>query len=511
MSAILPISLFLALVAPAQAGAIDRHVGDDVVLVVRLDLAQIDVDGLLQSVFVGMAEPEELDEFLAPFRGWLDALGTAGAREFYLLVNPMDLPRPPVAIVPIAEEADAEAIGEVLCRPPAEWRIANWPTCATIHGAVFAGTDAALERLRAAEPASRPEIAEALAAVGEAPVQVILAPSATQRRIFEEMSPTLPRELGGGPITTLTQGMKWAAIVLEAEPRPTLRLVVEATDEPAAARLGPFLGSGLELLKQALQAMPAKDAAARGLVEGLEGVAPEVAGARVTAALSPESVSVVVGGAVQSARMAAKRSQSVNNLKQIGLAMHNHASRDNTLTFPPAAITNEDGTPLLSWRVAILPYIEQQALYDEFHLDEPWDSEHNKALIERIPPTYGNPAIPGRRAEPGTTVYLAPRGEATIFPENSEGITIRNITDGTSNTILIVEANADQAVIWTKPEDWDVGDPLDTDSLFGIYPTGTNTLFADGSVRFIRSTIDPKVLLKLFTRNGGEVIGSDEY
>src|ERR1700731_3796855 len=94
--------------------------------------------------------------------------------------------------------------------------------------------------------------------------------------------------------------------------------------------------------------------------------------------------------AVQSAREAARRAQCTNNLKQIGLAFHNYHSANNA--FPRAAITDKQGKPVLSWRVAILPYIEQQELYKKFKRDEPWDSPHNKALLKEVPTTYVCPS-----------------------------------------------------------------------------------------------------------------------
>ncbi len=110
----------------------------------------------------------------------------------------------------------------------------------------------------------------------------------------------------------------------------------------------------------------------------------------------------------QSARAQARRAQSVNNLKQIALAMHNLHDVNNH--FPPQAIVDDDGKPLLSWRVAMLPYLEQQDLYNEFKLDEPWDSEHNKALIPRMPAVF---AIPGAaKPEPGKTFYRGFSGPA---------------------------------------------------------------------------------------------------
>src|SRR4051794_3818491 len=90
--------------------------------------------------------------------------------------------------------------------------------------------------------------------------------------------------------------------------------------------------------------------------------------------------------AVQAAREAARRSQCVNNLKQIGLAMHNYNSAYDV--FPPAVITDPDGKPLLSWRVLLLPFLDEQALYEQFKLDEPWDSPNNKPLLSRMPKVF---------------------------------------------------------------------------------------------------------------------------
>src|SRR5207249_2796575 len=86
-------------------------------------------------------------------------------------------------------------------------------------------------------------------------------------------------------------------------------------------------------------------------------------------------------------RIAGRRTVSQNNLKQIGLAMHNY--HDTYRHFPPQALTDKNGKPLLSWRVAVLPFIEQDNLYRQFKLDEPWDSEHNRKLLERMPKLGG--------------------------------------------------------------------------------------------------------------------------
>ena len=156
--------------------------------------------------------------------------------------------------------------------------------------------------------------------------------------------------------------------------------------------------------------------------------------------------------AVQAAREAARRSQSMNNMKNIMLALLNYESARKA--FPAHANYSADGKPLLSWRVHILPFMEQQALYDQFHLDEPWDSEHNKTLIPRMPEFYLDPSS-GRLPAEGRTHYLGVKGEGMLFNGTDKGVVIESVSDGTSNTIAIVQVNDDRSTTWTKPDDWE--------------------------------------------------------
>ncbi len=229
---------------------------------------------------------------------------------------------------------------------------------------------------------------------------------------------------------------------------------------------------------------------------------------RVVAELEMQNSTVTIGvltglllPAVQSAREAARRMQSTNNLKQIGLAMHNFESAYRT--FPTPAIVDEDDEPLLSWRVSVLPFVEEAQLYNEFHLDEPWDSEHNLTLLPRMPAVYRHPSS---TAPDGHTVYLAVVGEETgLLPEL--GMTFASITDGTSNSILAIEVDDAAAVPWTSPTDYtpDQDDPLKDLRING--PSGAfSALFFDGSLHMISSSIDPEQLWAMFTRAGGEVV-----
>jgi prepilin-type processing-associated H-X9-DG protein len=209
--------------------------------------------------------------------------------------------------------------------------------------------------------------------------------------------------------------------------------------------------------------------------------------------------------AVQKTRQAAARAQSTNNLKQIVLAMHNYLASNNDKF--PDDIRDADGKALLSWRVAILPYLEQNALYQQFHLDESWDSPHNKALLATMPKLYEAPGDIGD-AQTGYTFYQAIRGEGAIF-DNEKAATIAEISDGTSNTIIAVEAG--EPVPWTKPADVEFDPEKDVPTLGGFnWDGGFNAAFADGSVRFLRSAIDMMTLKALISRSGGEVVSSDD-
>jgi hypothetical protein len=198
------------------------------------------------------------------------------------------------------------------------------------------------------------------------------------------------------------------------------------------------------------------------------------------------------------------RKRSANNLKQIALAFHNYLSAYNN--FPAAAIRDAAGKPLLSWRVAILPFIEEDALYKEFRLNEAWDSDHNKKLLKKMPAIYG---IPGVKTKPEHgTFYRVFVGPDAPFTLKGNGPRIPIFTDGTSNTILVVEAG--EPVPWTKPDElvYDAKKPVP--KLGGLFKEGIHLGMADGSVKFVDRKIKEKALRALITPSGGEVLADSD-
>lgn len=205
--------------------------------------------------------------------------------------------------------------------------------------------------------------------------------------------------------------------------------------------------------------------------------------------------------AVQAAREAARRSQSANNMKQIALALHNY--HDVHGSFPPAVVTDANGNALYSGRVLLLPFMEQQALYQAFNKDKAWNSPENEALSKTTIPTFldpSNPAAPN--ANPGRTDYVFVTGTGTIF-EGDKAVQLRDITDGTSNTLVTTEVK-NSNYNWAEPRDLDFSNP--TITLDSNHPGVTMVGFADGSVRPMAKNTPPQQIRALSTRGGGEVV-----
>jgi hypothetical protein len=203
---------------------------------------------------------------------------------------------------------------------------------------------------------------------------------------------------------------------------------------------------------------------------------------------------------------AQRRLVSMNNLKQIDLAQHNY---HDVYGHFANNLTDNQGTKLLSWRVAILPYLGETALYNQFKLNEPWDSPHNKLLLGRMPRVFRLPT----QAESATdTFYQGFAGPGTMF-DPAGPVRMRDVTDGTSNTIFVVEARS--AVPWTKPEDlpYDPAKPLPKLGLPKLGGEASSPVFhaalVDGSVHTLRRDFKESALRAAISRNGGETIDWD--
>jgi hypothetical protein len=200
----------------------------------------------------------------------------------------------------------------------------------------------------------------------------------------------------------------------------------------------------------------------------------------------------------------ANQMNCANRCTQIALAMHNYAQTYRS--FPPAYTTDRNGRPLHSWRVLLLPYIEQETLYKKIRLNEPWDSPHNSGVLQRTILTfYHCPSAPSPETD---TNYVMVVGPAAIS-DGPHSVGFGDIKDGTSNTIMFVEIK-NGGIHWAEPCDLDFGsmsfrvnDPNGR-GIGSYHPGGAFVKLADASGRFIADDFDPKLLKALITINGGE-------
>jgi hypothetical protein len=370
---------------------------------------------------------------------------------------------------------------------------------------VFGPTDTVLAFLEKDDVKKEPGLRPALAAATKGHAAVIgLNPPAFLREVGSE----LPEE-AIKPYKPLLN-TRTAVLTVDMGPlsRAQLRLSFAGAAEAKSGEkaLGVLVKLGQAGLERGIKELGKDKSMAAVLTllqkveEGLKKATVKQDGSEVVAALEVKSEPATLAGllsrAVVQVRQAALRISSMNNLKQLGIAMHNY--HDVTGSFPTAAVYDAAGKPLLSWRVMLLPYIEQDALYREFRLDEAWDSPHNKKLLAKMPKLYAD--VTGK-APPNTTYYQGFVGPGAIF-DGKRGIRIPvDIPDGTSNTFMFVEAG--KPVPWSKPEDVPYDPKKPVPKLGGIFGGAFNAGLCDGSVRFFRKPPPEKILRLFIERNDG--------
>jgi hypothetical protein len=387
---------------------------------------------------------------------------------------------------------------------------------------IIAGTDATLRRILAARPAK----SEAVSLLKESsdPIRIVAALDTVRpllQGLLEDNFGNFPPPILA-PLQVLADEVKFVRLTSSVGMESTYNLSVVGVGPGSVEKIRTALielrDVGMQIAEQEFRNnlsrepdfTPAVRQAMEQYIVRLKGVLKNeywsIEGERLTVELKGASSVATIGvltglllPAVQAAREAARRMQGSNNMKQLQLATLNYESAYKK--FPARNIVSKDGKPLLSWRVALLPFLEQNALYQQFHLDEPWDSPHNRQLIAKMPATYQDPQAP---APPGYTCYVAPYEKGTAW--SGGALQLRQVTDGTSNTLSFLQVAGPKAVAWTSPDDLDVTGM----SPAQIFPrNGANAVLMDGSVRFLSSTIDVKVFRALLTHQGGEVVNLD--
>lgn len=209
--------------------------------------------------------------------------------------------------------------------------------------------------------------------------------------------------------------------------------------------------------------------------------------------------------AVNAGRQAARRQQSMNNMRMLGLALHQY--HDTYRTLPPAVVTDAEGKPLYSGRVLLLPFLEQGNIYQQFDKEKAWDSPENSALTSRPVIPFQDPA--NANGSPVRCDLVFVTGSGTAF-DGKKGTKIHDMRDGSSNTLMVICSDKGPAN-WAEPTDWNV------DSVAPPTPGANNpaqdkilVLFGDASVRIMRGDYFRQNMRALVSRNGGEVMPPEQ-
>ena len=483
------------------AKAITPFCDEQTIAIFHINLWRIDGDQLVDKVVqLTKLGRDQVTRDSATFRQNLAAFQEAGGKDLFVVVSLADLPHAGVFVVPLYPESKADALE----RLGHLFQIGPKGQTARLHGALVFGDLRNLARVAKLQPKPLPALAKAFAAVGDTTAQALAA----NPELIEQMLASLPKGLGKVPSTLLARGVQWAAAGVDLTPSVTVRLIVQSQDDKAALALGDLIA---RQLKQASE-MPPVRAFAPNLGQLVPTLTPKVKGDRLVLTLEEPTLAAALLPAMQKQRAQSSEAIHINHLRQIAMAMYEF--HDTNHGFPPHASYDRDGKPLLSWRVHLLPHLGEQGLYQQFHLNEPWDSPHNRTLIPQMPEIY-NPPPNSRVAGEGKTLLVAPVGDETVFPDRKGGTQIQDIARGTSNTILLLEVADPHAVIWTKPEDLNVtpADPLR--GLLEPGQRGIRVVIADGSFRLLPASIPPDMLWEMFTLGGprhgdGFVLSSGE-
>ena len=351
--------------------------------------------------------------------------------------------------------------------------------------------------------------AAAASAVAKFPIQILVVPPAHVWETYEELLPELPNKLGGGQTSIVTKGLNWAAIGVNLEDA-TLSATIKSTDADAAQAFAKRLPN---LLDRMLDQVPSHSSIAtmRTPIRAILKLAKiSVVDDRIQVAFDGEAgttpqkiLSAILsktGGPI-----AANRKR--NRMRQLVLGVINYESAN--ATFPPNKnLRRNDGAKGLSWRVQILPYIEEVELYQRFRLNEPWDSPHNIKLLDEMPDVfsaYTNTGLTDPVLKPGHTTFVAPTGDGTILG-GSDVVKIRHITDGTSKTVLLVEVKPENAVPWTAPQDYAYSPDDPGAGLAWDQTDKVAVAFCDGSFRALPKSTSKEMLRRLFIMNDGRAI-----
>jgi hypothetical protein len=397
------------------------------------------------------------------------------------------------------------------------------------------------------KPSERNDFTAAFNSVKNEPVKIIVAIPAYAKKIVAELKPKFPdsdsfiySSLANLDISRFVNGLKFAAIGLNPE-HGKMCVVVKTESESDSQQIAKQADVILTAVSNGflsyLQDLEKRSDEKNSFLYDHEIILltlyPEVLNAKSIASLKSQLVpkpdgdtftvtfdaaktgTLLIGSEIMLTKLVQSnfvlssvmqsRKQCNNKMRQIGIAYLNHL--DTTKKFPPAFSVDDNGKPLHSWRVLLLPYLNEDKLYKAIRLNEAWDSEHNKQFHNKMPNAFKCPSC--KQGNPQSdTVYCMVTGEEAFGKTDGKGITFDKIGDGSSDTICIVERKT--PVCWMSPEDVTFENAAKginkiPNGIGSEHDRGANVVFIDTSVHFLKQDTEPNVIKAFLTIDGGEV------
>ena len=465
----------------------DLPIDDSSVAVLKINLEKLDASWLVEQLGIKGSDQRAALETI--FSNSLDQLKDAQVRDVFAVYPPVVSNEQfqliqPYVVFPAGSQQQAEAVKKII--DSNEFLPGLNPVGISFvrNNLVISGSND-LQRKLTTQPSARQsqQFEDTLQSSNAEPISLLIAPSENHKKVLRDVSGAGNQHFAG------MDDVRW--------------IRADVHTEDSAIDVQCALVSGVDAERESARFEALIESLAKNIFN-LNNVKVRVTGSQNgqigMEIVSSDSHSSPFSQLMRNAITSPQKTNIRRNLKSIGIATHNF--HDRYSSFPPSASYSANGEPLLSWRVHLLPFLGERKLYNEFHLDEPWDSPNNSQLIHRIPAVFRSHRLDLALA--GKTTIVVPKCEEGLF-SGETGKPIQENIDGTSNTILAIDAPKDQAVIWTKPGDADVDWNQLKSQIFGDRE-GADALFADGSARLIPATIPKKTLKALITRAGREVI-----
>lgn len=413
-------------------------------------------------------------------RGLVDSLrGAGGSRLLATVATRSPIDGGPLVIVPCENPAVVSglatvALQQVPKQPPQRVHVDD--------KIVLVGAANAIQRVTKTAGVQRPDLILPLKNAGLLDHSLVIAlPDESRKELAAIWPNRLPQTW---PVQfsprSMVRDIVNVIVSWRMPPDPEVFIRIETTDASAVERVKAVLE---KLLQLAGNAKPA--------------VEVEVKVATLELRAEPEIFAKLASQLLARSRNRTEQTRTMNSMKHIGLAIHNYHVKQKHL--PPRCFTDRQGKPLLSWRVALLPHLEQLALYRAIQLDEPWDGENNWLLSKTIVPVYGDE--PGLEAK---TRIRAPVYPGSIWQGDGPPRELRDITDGTANTIAVIHAPKNAATAWADPQPWvlSVEDPMS--DVFGDRETAVVTLLDGSALKLHRAEMTHEKLKAMLTFAGGD-------